>query len=124
MINSRTKGKTAERELANLLGHRLGLSLERNLDQWRSGGFDLLGLPGVALEVKRCETVALKQWWNQTLSQAGRDLIPVLAYRQSRKPWAFVVPLSWLTGEDLPNDTTATLDLDGFCQLVQRWLIT
>ena len=50
-----TKGKSAERELAKLLGDHLGLELSRNLDQTRDGGYDLIGLPGIALEVKRCE---------------------------------------------------------------------
>jgi hypothetical protein len=120
MTNSRTKGASAERELSKLLGDRLGITLQRNLDQWRAGGFDLTGLPGVALEVKRCEQLQLNQWWRQALTQAGGDNLPVLAYRQSRKAWHFVVPLSWLTGLDFDPTAIATIDLDSFCQLVHK----
>ena len=113
-----TKGKSAERELAKLLGDRLGLELSRNLDQTRDGGYDLIGIPGIALEVKRCEKLAINQWWQQALRQAeNAGKTPVLAYRQSRKPWQFVVPLSWITG--LSTDETATISLEAFCYLVK-----
>jgi hypothetical protein len=50
--------------------------------------------------------------------------IPVLCYRQSRKPWAIVVPLSWLTGLEFDPTAIATIDLDNFCQLIQCRLMS
>lgn len=121
----RNKGANAEREFAKLLGEKLGLKLERNLEQTRAGGHDLIGLPGIALEVKRCEQLAINQWWRQAVRQAGQGLIPCLAYRQNRKPWKVSVPLNWVLGceqnslscekdkqEYLPE--MAVLSLDGF----------
>jgi len=45
-INSRNKGAAGEREVAKIIENLLGLECKRNLDQWRSGGFDLEG-PGL-----------------------------------------------------------------------------
>ena len=113
-----TKGKSAERELAKLLGEVGRLQLSRNLGQSRDGGHDLTGIPGVALEVKRCERLNIPAWWLQAVEQAkSAGLVPVLAYRQSRKPWHFVIPLSWITG--LSTDETATISLEAFCYLVK-----
>jgi Holliday junction resolvase len=123
-INSRAKGKSAERELANLLAQRLGIEFSRNLDQVRDGGFDLISDLPLAIEVKRCERPTIGQWWEQARRQATAGKIPVLCWRQSRKPWAVVVPLGWLTGLDLDPMATATIDLDGFVELVQRRLIS
>lgn len=88
----RNKGAQAERELFHLLTDGLGLNVSRNLTQTRMGGADTIDIPGVALEVKRQETLQLNAWWEQTLAQAG-DRMPLLAYRQSRKPWLFVIDL-------------------------------
>src|SRR5262245_62810646 len=90
----KNKGAGAEREFAAILqkevddflpnGH--GVLFKRNLEQTREGGFDILGLPWLALEIKRQETLSIGAWWQQCLTQAdGR--VPVLAYRQNNKPW-------------------------------------
>ena len=116
----RTKGATAERELARLLSERLGVEIVRNLEQSRSGGHDLAGVGAFALEVKRCETLSISAWWNQATSQAERcGLRPALAYRQSRKPWRFMVRLCDLA-ENLTGEETAELCLEGFCLLVRE----
>lgn len=120
---SRNKGANGEREFLKLIGDRLDLPLSRNLTQTRNGGADCLDLPGVALEIKRCEQLQLSQWWNQALRQTPDGKIPALAYRQSRKPWAIVVPLGWLTGMDFDPKATATIDLDSFCELVTARLL-
>jgi hypothetical protein len=73
----------------------------------------------MAIEVKRVENLNLSAWWSQAVRQAGNDLIPVLAYRQSRKPWAIVIPLAWLTGLPFPITAIATISLEDFCRLVE-----
>lgn len=40
-INSRNKGASAEREFSNIIYQWAGIRLIRNLEQSRSGGFDL-----------------------------------------------------------------------------------
>ena len=115
MVNGRTKGASAERELADLLtgwAAQVGVSLElkRNLEQVRGGGHDLVGLEayGMAVEVKRVEQLALGAWWAQAVRQADAiGCIPVLAWRQNRKPWAFRIR-GWV----YPCKTCLALDLD------------
>lgn len=113
--SQRRKGATAERELARLLSPLLGEEITRNLAQSRDGGADLLGVGPFALEVKRQERLTLPAWWRQACEQAERaGLIPALAYRQSRQPWRFVVPLAAIMGAQIGKQAVATLDLDGF----------
>ena len=129
---SRNKGARGERELAGLLADRLGVEVLRNLSQTRDGGHDLDGLP-FALEVKRCEKLAIQTWWDQAVEQAkavGKP--PALAYRQNRRPWRFVIPLA-VVGEtkdwcDAPwmrsYDYSCEVGVDGFCFVVREALIS
>lgn len=116
----RAKGATGERELAAILTHwasQIGMAtkLERNLEQARGGGHDLTGLEcyGMAVEVKRVEALAIGSWWAQAVRQAksAGDLIPVLAWRQNRKPWRFRVR-TWVWPAKVLID--ADLELDQF----------
>jgi hypothetical protein len=58
MINSRTKGAVAEREIFNILSDCLGVKVERNLVQTREGGSDTV-VGDWAIEVKRQETLSV-----------------------------------------------------------------
>jgi Holliday junction resolvase len=117
----RRKGRAAEQELARLLREHLGADIARNLQQSAVGGHDLIGVAGFALEAKRCERLALGSWWRQACDQAARaGLIPALAYRQSRQPWRFVVPLAILLGEPIDIKAIATLGLPEFVTVVRR----
>ena len=129
---SRTKGASAERELIKLLEDHLGdivhqqnLSLQRNLEQTRSGGHDVIGLDDIAIEVKRQERLQLKAWWNQAVEQAD-DHVPVLAYRQSRRPWRFIVPMYFLCSERWQKEVwahyiefTPEISIDMFASIVR-----
>ena len=98
-INSRSKGQRGEREVRDLLqktmdevGNGMGLpfipEVKRNLMQSMEGGHDLVGIPGLAVEVKFCETLQVEKWWQQTLNQADRvGLEPVLFYRKKNCRW-------------------------------------
>lgn len=97
---AKIKGANAERELLKIVQEKLAqqgviLDLTRNLEQTRNGGADCLKVPGIALEIKRQETIAIPLWWRQTQTQAGDSLEPVLAYRPNREPWAFVTRQEW-----------------------------
>tara|TARA_R110002020_G_scaffold94585_5_gene227431 strand:- start:43 stop:447 length:405 start_codon:yes stop_codon:yes gene_type:complete len=123
----RSKGAAGEREAAAILHQQfqdiLPNRLHRNLDQTRDGGYDLKGLPFVALEVKRCETLALPKWWEQTLAQAKSvDAVPVLMYRQSRKPWFFVLPWGILAADMQEADGYFLTNLEGFDTVYRRYL--
>ena len=138
MTNGRTKGASAERELAAAIGAELGVRLVRNLEQPRDGGRDLDVHPeeaGAVADVLRCWAIEVKRharatpallraWWQQTQAQAAAvSRLPALAYRADRGPWRVVVPLAELR-PDLPSwhgwDWTAELSLPGFCALVRE----
>lgn len=88
---SRRKGQSGERELANLLSAELGMPLARMLGQERDGGADI-HLGRARIQVKRCERLDVGKWWQQANADAFTEdytYVPVLAYRQSRRPWRF-----------------------------------
>lgn len=61
----------------------MGLDIRRTgTSQAHSGGVDLVGVPGWAIEVKRAQTLAQRPWWQQTLRQAEiLQAKPALIYR-------------------------------------------
>ncbi|MDD3759797.1 MAG: hypothetical protein PHO57_03085 [Acidithiobacillus sp.] len=119
----REKGARGERELFSLLSNELGTVVQRNLVQTRDSGADSLSIPGFAIEVKRQETPFRQAWWDQvnaTRHQNG-GVIPVLFYRQSRRPWTAVFDLA----DIYPNVDAGSLchtDLSTICQLIREEL--
>lgn len=96
----------AEREAWRSCGKAASLAattipqIQRNTIQSDRGGFDLVGLDWLAIEVKRCETLQVESWWAQCKRQAGPILTmltppalvgyrkePVLMYRQNHGQW-------------------------------------
>jgi hypothetical protein len=118
---AKSKGANGERELAALLtswAAEIGVTLDliRNLEQTRSGGHDLLGVPGLATECKRVEVLSVGSWWAQADAQGViAGLQPLLAYRQSRKKWQFMTR-AWVW----PVKTTAlVIQMD--CDEARLW---
>ena len=136
-INSRTKGASAEREFSNIIYGWTGVKLIRNLEQSRSGGFDLIVHPDesgqaadsfrtLAIECKRyCKATPglIKTWWQQARIQAEpNNLHPVLAYRANRQDWQVIVPLHLINPdltERLELDCTALMGASAFCAIVR-----
>jgi Holliday junction resolvase len=125
---SRTKGASAERELAALLLDELGIRLHRRLEQCQRGGCGLAVHPDeagpvadrlrrLAIEVKRHREATpglIDRWWRQAVTQAEADgKVPVLAYRADRCPWRVVVPLAEVDPylPTLTDDATYTAEL-------------
>ncbi|AUR88754.1 hypothetical protein NVP2117O_76 [Vibrio phage 2.117.O._10N.261.45.E9] len=119
------KGKRGEREIAKILQTAIdevydGLELEgcrpsisRNLNQARSGGFDLAGLPWLAPEVKRQEQLNINGWWKQTTRQAeAAGAEPVLLYKQNHKKWQVVTLVTMPLPDGKRIRLRATLSLD------------
>lgn len=87
------KGKRTERAVVQLLQpvvnrvyEERGLEppqLLRNTMQSRAGGYDIVGLEWLALEVKHQETLNLSAWWEQAERQARPTQTPVLLYKQN-----------------------------------------
>lgn len=117
---SRSKGAAGERELATLLRDRAGATVTRNLSQTRDGGHDLEGLPW-AVEVKRYREAKrglIRGWWEQACSQADLDgRPPLLAYRQDRDEWRFVLP-----GSDSRYEMTAEVGVDRLLEILRESL--
>lgn len=121
MVNVRSKGQRGEREVADMFGAWASevtslldadeIRFKRNLMQSRQGGYDIIGLEWLALEVKRQETLSLPAWWRQTLKQAQCGQTPLLAWKQNRVPWRFRVALTTYHHGGL-GTAVADLDLD------------
>lgn len=98
-INSRNKGKAGEREIIDLWQPLLDritheaehepILLQRNTLQSDRGGADITGLPWIAVEIKRCQQIALPAWWRQACGQAKNGQLIVLAFRINHCPWMF-----------------------------------
>lgn len=126
-VNGKVKGAAAEREAAALLtlwAKQVGITVDltRNLEQTRGGGHDLCGLEeyGMAVEVKRVENPNMTSFWAQAVRQAKAvNCIPVLMWRQNRKPWAFRIQAHvWPCHQSLAID----LDMTEFAKWYQAQL--
>jgi hypothetical protein len=71
-------------------------TVQRNQQQSAVGGNDLTNCFGLSIEVKRQEQLSVNTWWQQCVTAAARNSeLPVLMYRQNRKPWR-IRTLAWL----------------------------
>lgn len=88
---SRNKGKAGEREVANILKNR-GYDASRGV-QYHGGpdSPDVVGLPGIHIEVKRTERLLLWDAMEQSAGDAGLDEIPIVVHRKNNKPWVVVM---------------------------------
>jgi hypothetical protein len=122
---SRRKGASGEREAIAILRHELGLqNLERRLEQWRSGGSDVVGLEafGWSVEIKRAKQW-LNSWWEQAVEQGHTEgRMPVLIYRLDRKQW-----MARMRAADLVPELTETgdswwveMELGTWCQVARE----
>lgn len=96
------KGKSGENELCRWLDFNLDIDAERNYNQADGHSADII-IDDFIIEVKRREVLDLSSWWYQVSiakqHHKDKDLIPVVAFRQNKKPWQFLVPAS-LIGVD------------------------
>jgi len=140
MIHVVNKGKTGEREVADTMNYCIFLAMEalgypreeclagmatiqRNQIQTAIGGSDLIGCFGLSVEVKRQEVLSVNTWWRQCETSAKRDgCIPVLIYRQNKKPWRvrtyFYLPLP----EGHQMQVTGEIDWETFKTWFTSWV--
>ncbi len=98
MAKSQRKGAEGEKELTHILQDK-GYSVKR-------GGIlnyriypDVVGLPGVHVEVKRCEKLNLLKAIKQAQEDAARflDGQPAVFHRRNREPWLVTMTLEeWI----------------------------
>jgi len=89
-INSREKGKVAERHLASLI-RDYGFPKVRRSQQYCGGSdesADLVGLPNIHIECKRVEKLNIHRAIDQAIRDNGdRDDIPCVFHRKNRERW-------------------------------------
>lgn len=92
---SQRKGADGERELAAIL-REYGYPIKRGGSMSFGDVPDLVGLPGIHIEVKRAEQVRLSEWMAQALrdSKRFRDGIPAVFHRRSHEAWHVTMSLS------------------------------
>lgn len=94
MLNSRSKGKVGELELAALF-REYGYEARRG-QQFHGGGDspDVVGLPGIHVECKRVEARApgtIYDWLAQAIRDCPADRVPVVFHRRNRSEWVVVM---------------------------------
>jgi hypothetical protein len=97
-INSMRKGKAGEVEFCKWLDKYLpdlsyDKKTERNYNQSDGHSADVITSVFI-FEVKRCQKLLLSQWWDQVSKAQAHNpsLIPIVAFRQNRMDWKFMVP--------------------------------
>ena len=90
---SRNKGKEGEREVARILREK-GYDASRGV-QYHGGpdSPDVVGLPGVHLEVKRTESLRLYDAMQQARDDAGKGEVPVVLHRKNRHSWVAIMDM-------------------------------
>ena len=114
-INSRNKGATFERQIANALMQDLNLRnpVKRILEQTRTKELPDLTLGNWCIECKAYGSGAEPRpdWWEQVLaSSKGDNLKPALVYKFNNRPIKVRVPLHTINF-DLPKNNHITCDL-------------
>ena len=94
---SRDKGKRGEREVARVL-KEYGYDAHRGV-QYQGGpdSPDVVGLPGIHIEVKRTERFNLYDALSQSKGDSDPEEMPIVVHRRNDCEWVVVQPLrDWM----------------------------
>ena len=91
-IDSREKGKRAERECAKVWSD-FGFPSRRGQQYSGLGNADIVGPEGWPVEVKHCETPRLPEWTAQAMRDAKKGEIPLVCHRKNRGDWWVAIRL-------------------------------
>ena len=92
-MNSRQKGKRGELEAAKVL-KEYGYDARRGQQfSGANGDADVVGLPGIHLEVKRVEKLNISEAMQQSIRDARDGELPVVMHRKNRETWLVTMPL-------------------------------
>lgn len=96
-MNSRDKGKRGELEAAHLL-QKYGYDARRGQQYSGSNGDpDVVGLPGIHIEVKRVEKLNIDDALTQSIRDARDDEKPVVLHRKNRAEWKITMQFTdWI----------------------------
>jgi len=95
-MNSNQKGKVGEREFAKVCREH-GYEARRGQQYNGIEGDDVVGLPGIHIEVKRVERLNIEGAMSQSKADA-KTVIPIVAHRKNHCEW-----LITMTAEDWFN---------------------
>lgn len=89
----REKGKRGEREVSQILRENGYEDAHRGV-QYQGGpeSPDVVGMPGVHIEVKRTERLRVYEYIEQAEGDADEDEVPVVVHRQNGKKWLAILP--------------------------------
>lgn len=91
---SKRKGKTGERELSHKLTEIFGVQCRRNQQFCGAAGdADVVGLLGIHIESKRCETLSIYKAMEQAQADAKNGDVPTVFHRRNGKQWLVVCNL-------------------------------
>ena len=87
-MNSKKKGKRGELEWAAFCRAQ-GYDCRRTAQYCGKTGEadDVVGLPGVHIEVKRVERLVLDEAMSQAIHDSKGDAFPIVAHRKNYAPW-------------------------------------
>lgn len=96
-MNSRNKGKGGELEAARLLRSK-GYDARRGQQfSGANGDADVVGLPGIHIEVKRVEKLNIENAVEQSIRDAREDEKPIVLHRKNRRKWLVTMPFDeWI----------------------------
>lgn len=103
-MNSKSKGKRGELEVAKLLAEH-GFKARRGQQYSGLGAEDVVhNIPGIHIEVKRTERFKLYEALGQAESDASEGIVPTVFHRKNGENWAVV-----LNADDFLRIVTAAL---------------
>ena len=87
-MNSKQKGARGEREFASLCRSE-GYTVRRTVQYAGrvEDAADVIGLPGVHVEVKRVERLNIEDAMSQTRRDAQGDALPIVAHKRNNHEW-------------------------------------
>lgn len=96
-MNSRNKGKRGELEVAHLL-QKYGYETRRGQQfSGANGDADVVGLPGIHIEVKRVEKLNIENAVEQAVRDARDGERPAVFHRKNRQEWLVTMPFDeWI----------------------------
>ena len=83
---SRSKGKAAELEVVHL-ARAAGFEEARRTGSAGQVRGDIDGIPGIYLEARRRETLALPAWHREVELEAPAGTVPTVDYRRNHEEW-------------------------------------
>ena len=95
--SQREKGKRGERELAGIL-KSYGYSAKRGVQyQGSPESPDVVGLPGIHIEVKRVERLNIENAVDQAVSDSAEGELACVFHRKNKRGWNVTMPLEdWM----------------------------